>query len=93
MAIFQSGSPRWQSKFITTDLSNDEDFENHHYYARYFKGLYLMILSYVKGGPENNPASVPARISSLGFGFFCMIVLTSYTANLASLLVAKAGRS
>jgi hypothetical protein len=81
----------WVAAF--TDLSNDEDFENHHYYARYAKSLYLMVLSYVKGGPENNPASVPARISSLGFGFFCMIVLTSYTANLASLLVTKAGRN
>jgi hypothetical protein len=81
----------WVAAF--TDKSNDEDFENHHYISRYMKSLYLMSLSYVKGGPENNPASVPARISALGFGFFCMIVLTSYTANLASLLVAKAGKN
>jgi hypothetical protein len=81
----------WVAAF--TDLDNDEDFENHHHFARYMKSLYLMILSYEKAGPENNPKSVPARISSLGFGFFCMIVLTSYTANLASLLVAKAGKN
>jgi hypothetical protein len=44
-------------------------------------------------GPENCPQTVPARVATFGFGFFCMIVLTSYTANLASLLVAKAQRN
>ena len=44
-------------------------------------------------GPENNPQTVPARVATFGFGFFCMIVLTSYTANLASLLVMEAGRN
>jgi hypothetical protein len=36
---------------------------------------------------------VPARIAALGFGFFCMITLTSYTANLATLLVTRARAS
>ena len=77
-----------------TDMANEEDFENQSsYVARYLKSLYLNFLGYLTGGPANTPQSVPARIGTMGFGFFTMIVLTSYTANLASLLVAQASRN
>ena len=72
-----------------TDTHNLDDFENPGFVPRYFKSFFLNATGYVKGGPENSPKSVPARVATWGFGFFCMIVLTSYTANLASLLVAQ----
>ena len=83
-----------------TDLSNDEDFENHHYYARYLKAaLYLMILSFVKGGPENNqlnPTSVPARISSIGLsGLFlhdCAHILHSESSESRPAACFKGGQ-
>ena len=48
-------------------------------------------MGYVGGGPQNNPTSVPGRLATIGFGWFLLILMSSYTANLASILVAKTG--
>ena len=75
---------------FVTDLHNEEDFENQtSYLVRLIKSVYLNSLGYLTGGPANNACSVPGRVATLGFGFFCMITLTTYTANLATLLVTS----
>ena len=56
-----------------TDTANEDDFENPAFLARYLKSFFLNMTGYVKGGPENSPKSVPARVATWGFGFFCMI--------------------
>jgi hypothetical protein len=56
-----------------TDTDNRDDFENPAFLARYLKSFFLNATGYVKGGPENSPKSVPARVATWGFGFFCMI--------------------
>lgn len=67
------------------------DFQNPTKIGRYFRALQLNLLGYVGGGPQNNPSSVPGRLAALGFGWFLLILMSSYTANLASILVAKTG--
>jgi hypothetical protein len=65
------------------------DFPNPTLLGRYFKCLYNNTYAYVSGGPQNNPTSVPARLACIGFGWFLLILMASYTANLASILVVK----
>jgi len=65
------------------------DFQNPTKIGRYCRALQLNLLGYVAGGPQNNPTSVPGRLAALGFGWFLLILMSSYTANLASILVAK----
>lgn len=55
----------------------------------YCKALYLNFLAYVSCGPTTNPSSVPGRIAVLGFGWFLLITMASYTANLAAILVEE----
>uniref|UniRef100_A0A7S0WG46 Ionotropic glutamate receptor C-terminal domain-containing protein n=1 Tax=Hemiselmis tepida TaxID=464990 RepID=A0A7S0WG46_9CRYP len=72
-----------------TDARNRDDYENGAALARISKSLYFSFSGYVTGGNVNSPASVPGRLAALGFGFFVLITLASYTANLATILVAK----
>jgi hypothetical protein len=69
----------------------DGDFQNPTKIGRYFRALQLNVLGYVTCGPQNNPSSVPGRLAAIGFGWFLLILMSSYTANLASILVAKTG--
>jgi hypothetical protein len=72
-----------------TDKNNIEDYDNRSTIAIFFKALYFVLLGYVSGGAVNGPASVPGRTAAIGFGFFVLITLASYTANLATILVSK----
>jgi hypothetical protein len=58
-----------------------------HLVARYCLATYITWHSLFSGGPQNTPRSFPARLSQLGFGFFVIISITTYTANLATILV------
>jgi len=40
----------------------------------------------------NSPVAAPARIAHMGYGFFILVILSSYTANLAAILVAKSDK-
>jgi hypothetical protein len=55
----------------------------------YCKAVYLNFLAYVSASPCNTPTSVPGRLAAVGFGWFLLITIASYTANLASILVAQ----
>eukprot|EP00961_Rhodomonas_salina_P256576 3467086-Rhodomonas_salina.1 len=73
--------------FLADSPDNTDDFDNPHWMARYMKCQYMSVMSYVSAGAGNSPQTIPSRIATLGFGFFILITLSSYTANLASLLV------
>lgn len=45
--------------------------------------------AYVSASPVNTPTSVPGRLAAVGFGWFLLITIASYTANLASILVSN----
>lgn len=49
--------------------------------------LYKTFLSGVTGGPAYEPGTAGGKLVMLGYGWFILIALASYTANLASLLV------
>lgn len=44
----------------------------------------------MQGGTENVPFSIPGRILTASLYFFVLIIVTSYTANLAAFLTVKA---
>ena len=50
--------------------------------------MYLMSMGYFSAAPTNNPKSVSAKLVTLGWAFFVLIAVSSYTANMASFLVA-----
>ena len=58
-----------------------------HLVSRNCMAAYLTWHSIFSGGPQNSPRSFPARFSQLGFGMFVMVGITTYTANLATILV------
>jgi len=72
-----------------TDSHNTKDYNNQGKLPVTIKALYFAFLGYVKGGAANNPLSVPGRLANLGFGFFVLITLASYTANLTTVLVSR----
>jgi len=67
-----------------------EDYENPYAIPRFFKALYITWFGVFSGGPQNAASTLPARFSQLAYGLFIIIVLASYTANLATILVAQA---
>jgi hypothetical protein len=77
---------------MLADNKNQDDFENPSKFARVFKSIFLSFGGYFAGGSVNNPSSAPARVAQLGYGFFILIILASYTANLATILVAKSSK-
>ena len=60
-------------------LASEEDM-NPHPVARYCMASYLSWFGVFSGGPQNGPVSFPGRVAQLGYGFFIMILLASYTA-------------
>jgi hypothetical protein len=66
-----------------------DDFENKTLPGQFFKCVYMNSMAQVSGGVQNAPSSVPARLAALGFGWFILIVIASYTANLASIFTAQ----
>jgi len=57
------------------------------------RSLYFGFQSMVGASSSYEAKTLGGRILNLAFGFFIMIVIASYTANLASFLVAKASSS
>jgi len=74
---------------MITDGHNMDDYNNQSFTSKVWKSLYFSFAGYVQGGSANLPASVPGRLATIGFGFFVLITLASYTANLATILVTK----
>ena len=52
------------------------------------KAVWLKMATYVFGDPMVNSTTWPGRLIVLGFGFFCYITSSSYTANLASFMIS-----
>eukprot|EP00802_Teleaulax_amphioxeia_P007908 Tamp_07916.p1 GENE.Tamp_07916~~Tamp_07916.p1 ORF type:complete len:713 (+),score=98.31 Tamp_07916:42-2141(+) len=73
------------------DHEDSDDFDNPTLLGRYTKAVYLNTLGWVSAGPVNNPTSVPARLAALGFGWFVLIIIATYTANLAAILFESKG--
>jgi hypothetical protein len=69
---------------------NDEDFPDKRPHAAIAKSIYFAILGCVSGAIAHRPRSTSARIFMIGYGFFILIVLASFTANTATFLVASA---
>ena len=74
---------------LITDFGNKADFQNPRWLARWLKAAFLNGLSFVSRTVRSNPQSLPARVAALGYGFFLLITMQSYTAALASILVSK----
>ena len=51
--------------------------------------MYLAFGGYFEGGKAHDPKSAPALLAQIGYGFFVLIIIASYTANLATILVTK----
>ena len=66
-----------------------EDYENACLVPRFCKSTYLTWHGLFSGGPQNSATSFSARLSQLGVGFFIMVLIASYTANLATILVGQ----
>ena len=75
------------------DEGRGEDYENPYMLPRLLKATYVTWFGIFSGGPQNHAVTLPARFSQLGYGLFIIIILASYTANLATILVAKAGKN
>lgn len=69
------------------------DFENDHTVSQFAKCVYLSFMGYVSCGPANTPSSVPARLAAVGFGWFLLVFMASYTANLASIFTITQSRN
>eukprot|EP01052_Picozoa_sp_SAG31_P008337 SAG31_NODE_419_length_15872_cov_21.857985_6_plen_364_part_00 len=49
--------------------------------------MYYGSLGLIAGSPIHESDSMPGRLLTVGFGFFCLVCLSSYTASLATLLM------
>jgi len=53
------------------------------------RGLYTGILSFLSGGSMAQPDTTSGSIMHLGFSFFLLVTIASFTANTASFLITK----
>ena len=74
---------------LTTDSDNEGDFDNNRLLSRWIKACWLSGMGFVSRSIKNNPKSTPARVAAFGYGFFLLVTLQSWTAALASILVAR----
>ena len=74
---------------LITDAGNSGDFDNNRLLARWLKASWLNAMGFVSRSIKNNPKSTPARVAAFGYGFFLLVTLQSWTAALASILVAR----
>eukprot|EP01001_Neometanema_parovale_P011387 NODE_762_length_2114_cov_60.087393_g727_i0.p1 GENE.NODE_762_length_2114_cov_60.087393_g727_i0~~NODE_762_length_2114_cov_60.087393_g727_i0.p1 ORF type:complete len:654 (-),score=85.39 NODE_762_length_2114_cov_60.087393_g727_i0:153-2057(-) len=72
-----------------TDRDNHDDFPSSGLPQRIGKALFFSFGWFTSSGPLNTPSSLSSRIAHIGLGFFLTIILASYTANLATILVAQ----
>ena len=77
---------------LITDNANEGDFGNSRVAARWMKAAWMNAMGFVSRSIKNNPKSTPARVAAFGYGFFLLVTLQSYTAALASILVARTAR-
>lgn len=79
------------SAMAIVDFQDQEEFpyEDESFILRGGKAMYLGFLSLMGGASAYRAGSLPSKIITLGFQLFLVIVMASYTANLASLLVVK----
>lgn len=54
------------------------------------RALYIMFLGFFEQSPELTSPTFPSKIVKFGFAFFVLITISSYTANLATMLVTSA---
>jgi len=74
---------------MLTDASNHDDFANTRLMSRWSKAVWLNSMGFVSRSIKNSLKSTPARVAALGFGFFLLVTLQSWTAALASTLVVR----
>lgn len=72
------------------DSNNTSDFPKEGFVPMVTKSVYLASLGWVSAALYHNPLSRPARLVSIVYGFFILIVAASFTANTASFLLAEA---
>jgi hypothetical protein len=80
--------------FVTfvTDFRNTNDFpyaEKGAYLLRAGKSCYFSFMGFFAAGAQHEALTIPSKIAMLGFTFFVLITISSYTANLASILVVQ----
>uniref|UniRef100_A0A0G4GZX1 Ionotropic glutamate receptor C-terminal domain-containing protein n=1 Tax=Chromera velia CCMP2878 TaxID=1169474 RepID=A0A0G4GZX1_9ALVE len=73
---------------------NDEDFEQKQTKRNLLlrnpcRAMYLTWRSLFSASAEHSPVGFAGRLMTLGFGFFVLVILSSYTANLASILTTQ----
>ena len=74
---------------LITDSGNEHDFVSNRLVSRWMKAAWLNSMGFVSRSIKNNPKSTPARVAAFGYGFFLLVTLQSWTAALASTLVAR----
>ena len=51
--------------------------------------VWFMTASFLQQGPDYTPRGTGGRILSASFWFFCIIIVSTYTANLAAFFTSK----
>eukprot|EP00961_Rhodomonas_salina_P279514 3775761-Rhodomonas_salina.1 len=74
---------------LIIDYEDEEQYpyESSSFVWRIGKAFYIGMFSLMAGESNFTTSSLPSKVLSLGFQLFLVIVMASYTANLASLLV------
>lgn len=67
---------------------NEDDFPDPSWWRGALKGSYVAVMNFLAGGPVHLPHTQAGRFISMGIAFFVLIVLATYTANLASFLIS-----
>jgi glutamate receptor, ionotropic, invertebrate len=69
--------------------TNHSEFPESTTASKFFSSLYFKIISFLGGAPVHVPETPQGRVISTSFGFFILVIVASYTANLASFLVIQ----
>jgi hypothetical protein len=72
---------------VTDSGGNYDDFPRRGFASRAAKGIYFAFLGTFGAAPANKSRTIPSKIAQLSLGLFILILVSSYTANLATLLV------
>ena len=69
------------------DVANNDDV--HAVLGHYVFSLFLALKGLITGGIDQEPKTTPGRLVVLGFGFFVLVTLASFTANTAAFLIGQ----
>lgn len=72
---------------IVEGWTNEAEFPEKTVRGKFWISVYYSVVSFVGASPVHTPETLPGRALSMGFGFFVLVTLASYTATLASFLV------